>query len=121
MAKMYAAKFRLHSIRKVFKRSGVYLSNPIGNTGYGAIDSQIMSWAGKEGQNVDIPEIPYAYYKDISKPDRRFKVVSQSDVENSVKLYTRGTTMFSLPCVICGTYDDIEMHHVDHLSKITGN
>lgn len=37
MAKMYAAKFRLHSVKKVFKAGGIYLNKPIGKKGYGAI------------------------------------------------------------------------------------
>lgn len=41
LANMYAAKFRLHSIRKVFKAGGRELNKPIGKKGYGAIDLQV--------------------------------------------------------------------------------
>jgi len=41
LAKMYAAKFRLHSVKKVFKAGGKYLNKPIGKSGHGAIDNNL--------------------------------------------------------------------------------
>lgn len=129
VAKMYAAKFRLHSIRKVFKRGGVYLDKPIDSSGYDAIDLKIKEWAG-DTKELTIPPVPYAYYDDVPKVDRRFKVSEGNTKEivgienllrDSVKLFNRGTTMLEMSCYVCGMVENVEMHHIEPLHKIKGS
>ncbi len=68
-ARMYAAKFRLHSIRKVFKKGGKYLDKIIDNRGkgHGALVATILKDNAPKGADKEtlikdrrVAKIPYA-------------------------------------------------------------
>ena len=68
-ARLYAAKFRLHSIRKVFKKAGKYLDKIIDSRGkgWGALDATVLRDNAPKGADPEtlikdrrIAKVPYA-------------------------------------------------------------
>eukprot|EP00455_Lapot_gusevi_P030080 TRINITY_DN3226_c0_g3_i1.p1 TRINITY_DN3226_c0_g3~~TRINITY_DN3226_c0_g3_i1.p1 ORF type:complete len:772 (-),score=-170.68 TRINITY_DN3226_c0_g3_i1:2552-4867(-) len=126
LAKLYAAKFRLHTVAKVFKKSGVHLDRIIDNQGkgVGAQDSRILQWGGATLEEISkkrVTKVPYATWKEVTKPDRTFLIDKRNlapvlNLElifhRITRLFDKGLSSLNLPCLVCGTFEQIEMHHV---------
>lgn len=78
IAKLYAAKFKLDTMAKVFKRAGKDLSLPLSKSKrsvVGVTDEWVANWftsdvesASKQTKKRDIPPVLFCKYKDIPKP-----------------------------------------------------
>lgn len=117
LAKLYAAKFRLRTSKRVFRRAGKYLDKPCASKGYGAIDLKLLEWGNQSERRLTFDPIPYAFWKEVPKPDRRFKIAGMEKLlENPLKqaerFYDRGMSSLGMSCLICGSSENVEMHHV---------
>ena len=152
-AKLYAAKFKLGSMAKVFKIGGKGLDKPLSSNKksvVGVTDKQIKNWFQSDMNSVfvkienrKIQPILYSKYKDIPetlgnklksdwKPDF-VKIVSDKNGilklieamkknkitsidKNPLALLgwrmSKGIKVLGEPCLICGSHDNIQMHHV---------
>jgi group II intron reverse transcriptase/maturase len=159
-AKLYAAKFKLDSISKVFKRGGKGLNRPLSSNKssvVGVTDEWISNWfkpsdlnsVSVRGNNRIIRPILYSKYKDIPKnlgnklkPDWKPEFVKDLSDENGIlKLIeamkqnkltstdrnplsllgwrmSKGIKVFGEPCFICGSTNNVEMHHVKSLKDL---
>lgn len=77
LAKMYAAKYKLHTMAKVFKRGGGDLSKPLkareGFSHVGVTDEQIMKWEASvtgKGTPRKIPPILFEKYFKVPKAEK---------------------------------------------------
>jgi group II intron reverse transcriptase/maturase len=77
LAKMYAAKYKLHTVPRVFQKGGGDLSKPLkareGFSHVGVTDEQIMKWEGSvtgKGTPRKIPGILFEKYFKIPKPNK---------------------------------------------------
>ena len=163
-AKLYAAKFKLKSIRAVFKKGGRDLSKPLSKhrkSIVGVTDEWLTNWFNKGNMNNatviklerKIEPLLYTRYKDIPdrignklermwKPDFVKTLKKDQDAENKIteiiKLIregkimtcnnnpltllgwrmTKGIKALHEPCIICGTTENVEMHHVKSLKDL---
>lgn len=102
-AKLYAAKYKLRSIGKVFKKGGKGLNKPLSsNKGsvVGVTDERIMNWFNQKemnsavkGKTRKIQPILYVKYKDIPKhegnklkPDWKPEFVNKMEDKEFIKL-----------------------------------
>jgi retron-type reverse transcriptase len=93
-----AKKMKLRTLRKTFKKYGKNLS----------ITNE---------KNEIVQSYPTISYK---KPKKRFKLsaVSVEDlIDNLTNRIRRGRGDLAGPCKICGSNDNIEIHHINHLRK----
>ena len=77
LAKMYAAKYKLHTVPRVFQKGGGDLSKPLkareGFSHVGVTDEQIIKWEGSvtgKGTPRKIPGILFEKYFKIPKPNK---------------------------------------------------
>lgn len=140
VAKMYAAKFKLPTVAAVFKRGTNNLSIAIG--------ARIKSIVGVDANRDKIKGILFDRYHKIPKPKGNKMLTSSrplyertlrnvTDLEELVKQLSQSNTSGSknpleqmgrrleltissqgAPCEICGSYDEVDMHHVNRLSNI---
>ncbi|MEM9686432.1 MAG: reverse transcriptase domain-containing protein [Bacteroidota bacterium] len=131
-AKLFAAKFRYHSIAKIFAKSGKDLGKPLkAKRTIGATDELLAkmeeSVTGKSSKRrKGTSGIPFTRYSTIPKPD----IGVGTKVNNSGHLKDpllalewrsiRGNYAFGLPCAICGTDQEVEMHHIRALKHLKG-
>jgi group II intron reverse transcriptase/maturase len=139
LAMMYAAKFKLHRVAAVFKVGGNDLSKPIGRrlksvaSGLGDVklDGVLFSRYHK------IPRREYAMLPKTWNPayirnlenDINFETLLATIKEAGRSVSTdpliaagwrlsRSLSRQGTPCDVCGSYDDVEMHHVNPLKNI---
>ena len=79
-----------------------------------------MSQWGGTGK-IKLRGLKYSRLADFIKPDLATTSRKKSEHMNEPTLksliyYIRGTKALGLPCLICGTYKQVEMHHVRDLS-----
>lgn len=138
IAMMFAAKFKLGSRAKVFQRAGKDLSRLIkpaeGKTPIGSTDQRYEKWAESVG-GVLHPhpkkvwgKIPFVKARDIPAPDltplpRSFNLL-KGEFAMKDPLVTlagrgiRGRTLLQGVCSVCGSTEQVEMHHVRKLSDL---
>lgn len=155
IAKMYAAKFKMKTVARVFKYGGNDLSKPLGQRAksvVGVDDKDIKNIYNQHGSEYTrkIPGILYDRYYKIPSPCKNktekdwhpyyIKLLQKS--ENYVALIkvlekelihsgksnniirmlswrlSKGIASFDLPCIICGSTEDVHMHHVRSLQDI---
>ena len=137
IAKVYAAKFKCKTVARVFKIGGNDLSKPIGVTrksAVGVVDKKgakipgilydkywrIPDRKGSKFLNVWKPE----YLKSLEAEDLNSFIehILNSKSSNPLKslgwrlqksLYHQGA-----PCSVCGSYDDVQMHHIKAVKDI---
>lgn len=159
-AKLYAAKFKLDSIAKVFKKGGKGLDRPLSSNKssvVGVTDEWIKNWFKPSDMNSvsvkdqirRIQPILYSKYKDIPKnlgsklkpgwkpdfvKDLREKrgILTLIDAMKQNKLTSKENNPLSLlgwrmskgikvlgePCFVCGSSDNVVMHHVKSLKQL---
>jgi len=158
---MYAAKFRLGTVSKVFRRSGKALAKPLESRRdkltIGVTDALAEKWQESvTGKNTprQIPEVLFTRYKETPAPESRIQSVewtpkhvsslidSEADkiAQRKLKLaikgeisfkhkdplfrlgwrLSRGLAALNAPCAICGTYQDVEMHHIKSVKDLKG-
>jgi hypothetical protein len=141
-AKMYAAKYKLATRAKIFKLAGKYLEKPLkarkDKTPIGGLDQETETWFNKalrvvksmvtsderKGQ-VKIVKIPYVKTMEVPQADLRTTAKNPQEhfvdpILKSKIFYTRGIRALGLPCVVCGTTEGVEMHHIKRLSNLKG-
>ena len=123
LAKMFAAKFKLKTRAAVFKVSGPTFAKRLGpakgKTVIGATDDQLDT--GKE--HIKIPQMEFSKLIDFPKPDLATTSKKKSKhftcpVKKAKIYYIRGTKAFNLPCVNCGSKQNIEMHHIKSIGNL---
>ncbi len=142
LAKMYAAKYRLHSRAKVFRIAGKNLNKPLkaeeDKTPIGGLDEETKSWFERAvtkvvkmtkevKREVQIPIAPIPYAKTWEIPQADLRTTAKNPQEHfedpilkSKVFYTRGIRALGLPCVVCGTTEEVEMHHIRRLADLKG-
>lgn len=141
-AKTFAAKFHLSSIAKVFKAAGSYLNKPLkrGNRGplgivegqgkyglycpkYPAFTLKVQGYRKTDDvtiykkvintQNLDLI-INWILNENIHNREKTLKD-PLSKTGNHLK---KGVILLKGPCIVCGTYDNIHIHHVKSIKNI---
>lgn len=79
----------------------------------------------KESKGIKIPKIPYIYTKDIPGPDLRTTAKKTEEhmsdpIIKAQVYYLRGVRAMGLPCIVCGTEENVEMHHIRKLKDLKG-
>lgn len=125
LAKMFAAKYKLRTIQKVFRLAGKDLSKPLkrGITSvHGATDQQQIADAEKAGSvvNKEMPGVLYTKYARIPAPDLKplarkwnpWKGVQETHIPWPITRWTgfsiRGRLALSATCAYCGNDQQIE-------------
>jgi group II intron reverse transcriptase/maturase len=168
LAKMYAAKYKLHTVAQVFQKGGNDLSRPLkarkGFSHAGVTDEQIYKWersvTGK-GTARKIPEIIFDKYYKTPQPNknllakawqpeheriiasiydnktglilekerqklidfinRRARSSSKDPMERLAWRLSKGVSALYAACIICGSNQNVEMHHVRALKDLKRN
>jgi len=125
-AKLFAAKYKLRSIAKVFAKAGKDLKLPIkAKRARGIPSGTDQSLAKMEeevskkpSRRLETPTgLPFTRYSTISKPDIGVgtKYAARKPLEDPLEPLkwrsSRGSYAFGLPCAICGEEAGVEMHH----------
>lgn len=126
LAKLYAAKFRWHRISTIFKISGKDLSKPIKNKGgfFGKIDNENELKGLKFSKFSETPlgdKMPLNAKFEVSWPIiYKSNYISVMNIEEILRKYTiAGPIMITQkPCTVCGTYNDVQIHHIKPLRNI---
>ena len=130
-AKLLAAKFRMHSISKVFAKAGKDLGKSLGaDKPIGITDEKLSqmeeSISGKPSiRRKAKAGLPFTKYSSIPKPDIGVKAGKikrhLDDPLSSLEWRSiRGNYAFGLPCALCGSEIDVEMHHIRALKHLKG-
>ena len=148
IAKVYAAKFRLPTVASVFKIAGNDLSKPVGNRAksvVGAGETDVPK--GRKGQLKGIlfdryhkipepkgsklkpnwiPEYLASLQKHQLNAEEYLKYIwdnSKTEARNPLAAMAwRLETAISrqgAPCAVCGSYEDVQMHHKNPLKNIS--
>jgi group II intron reverse transcriptase/maturase len=139
LAKLFAAKFKLQSMAKVFAIAGKDLSIPIKTktNSIGVTDQELEDNIPSKMRKTErkIKGVPFTKYKDIKRPDikplakdfnRRITFGDSGDSTLPDPLISlnwrtsRGTLALNSICAICGSDKRIEMHHIRGLKYIKG-
>nr|YP_009710018.1 hypothetical protein [Coleochaete scutata]QFU80123.1 hypothetical protein [Coleochaete scutata] len=133
LAQLFAAKFKLRTRAQVFKRAGRDLSKPIltkkRKVAAGTTDQQLTKWAEEAGGIVTPAPIrlPYTKSCEISPPDVKSlssNWKAQQPIKDPLEMLNwrslRGRNLLISPCAICGSNEEVEMHHVRGLKDIKG-
>lgn len=146
IAKVYAAKFKLKTVASVFKIGGNALNKPIGARAKSVIGADETDTP--QGSNKKLTGILFDRYHKIPKPKgsklnpkwipEYLKALQKgNNLENFLKeiwelkgqkaknplaslAWRLANTLSSqgAPCVVCGSYEDVQMHHVRALKDI---
>lgn len=132
VAKLFAAKFKLGSLSKVFKKAGKDLGKQLksGNA-IGITDDKLAEMeenvSGKSSKRRKVETgLPFTKYSTIPTPDigvgtRLSAKAHMRDPLASLEWRSyRGSYAFGLPCAICGSEQDVEMHHIRALKHLKG-
>lgn len=115
IAKMYAAKYKKRTMAAIFKIAGPYLNrrirtkNPLGA---GALEEIIIP-------KICLPK-PVKYNKpDLSVHYTNSDKLNFDDIFKNIYSFSiRGTKALNMPCYVCGSVENVEMHHVRKISDI---
>lgn len=143
VAKMYAAKFKLPTVASVFKMGGNNLGKPLGASKKSAIGSnanqdkiqgilfdryhKIPRPKGSKLKPDWCPEFLEHLREDVT-PERF--VMSLWNISRSSSKNPLAQMMWRLentisrqgaPCAVCGSYDDVQMHHERPLKDINSS
>lgn len=149
IAKVYAAKFKLKTVAAVFKIGGNDLSKPIGIKAKSVIGADEKDTP--QGLNKSLTGILFDRYHKIPKPKGNKlkpnwvpeyvkaleKGVSSEDFLKYIWDMRKSSTKNPLalmawrldktishqgaPCSVCGSYEDVQMHHVRALKDIASS
>lgn len=145
IARVFAAKFKLRTRRKVYAKGGKDLSRPLnaktGKTALGATDAQAKAWAEEAGGQIkgSMPKIPYVKYGSIPKPTLAPLPQNWNPSHQSKESYTlygthkhheflrklnvrsgKGRTALEGIGAMCESSSNVEMHHVRALKDLKG-
>ena len=130
LAKTYAAKFKLESMRQVITRAGKDLSRSIKpeKRAIGNTDWRQMEDARKAGGKLKPTRVslPYTLAREIPKPDIRhsFSGISGGKIRDPYttmhNMALRAHGKFCGSCCACGSTENVEMHHVRGLKHLKG-
>lgn len=135
IAKMFAAKYRVHSKTSIFKRAGKDLSKPLQSVqSVGSTDIQRMREAKAAGGKLSgfISGIPFSKYHEIGKPDLKplnklwapKPGTKEKVLPDPLRILNwnsiRGRNILEGVCAKCGERDNVEMHHVRKLADLRG-
>lgn len=124
LAKMYAAKYKKQTIAAIYKVAGPFLhkrirvKNPLGATEY-----KLEDFSGSL-EKLEIPKVCLPRKAIYNKPDLSIhanvkdEIVFENIFKNIYNFSIRGTRAINMACNICGSFVDVEMHHVRKLSDI---
>jgi group II intron reverse transcriptase/maturase len=131
-AKLFAAKFRSHSISKVFAKAGKDLGKPLkAERPIGVTDELLanmeesVTGTSSKRRKVTVG-LPFTRYASIPRPDIGVgtKVTDSGHLKDPLLALEwrsiRGSYALGLPCAICGTDLDVEMHHIRALKHLKG-
>lgn len=84
-----------------------------------------MITATKREGRINIVKIPYVKTMEIPQPDLRTTAKNPQEhlgdpILKSKVYYLRGIRALGLPCVVCGTKEGVEMHHIKRLANLKG-
>ena len=131
-AKLFAAKYRTHSIAKIFAKAGKDLGQPLkADRPIGATDELLAKMEKSvPGTRSKRPKItiglPFTRYADIPWPDIGVGIKGTENDHLKDPLLAlkwrsiRGGYAFGLPCAICGTELNVEMHHTRAFKHLKG-
>ena len=131
-AKLFAAKYKLHTMAKVFGKAGKDLGKPLKGPSIGANDTKLKHDAKVAGGDLvwDFVGLLYTKYHKIPKPDLKplakgWKPGIGDSAEamaypltRYVERTIRGRTALKGVCASCGTTSNVEMHHVRKLADL---
>jgi len=124
IAKMYAAKYKKRTRAAIFKIAGPNLNrrirtkNPLGTTEF-----KLEEFAGSL-EEIIIPKICLPKPVKYNKPDLSVhytnadKLIFDDIFKNIYSFSIRGTKALNMPCYVCGSVENVEMHHVRKISDI---
>ena len=130
-AKLFAAKYKMRSISAVFKKAGKDLSRPlISKQVLGTTDHKQISDAREAGGDLKgrMPRMLYTRYASIPQPDLKPYAKNWSPgpkhpeetlpypLSQLVTHNLRGRSALQAICCVCGSADNVEMHHKRTLS-----
>jgi group II intron reverse transcriptase/maturase len=130
LAKTFAAKFKLDTINKVLAKAGKDLSRPlkskrsvIGNTD----ERQAMDAAKAGGKLITrTVRIPFTLAKEIPKPDTSHSFSGRAPGSKRDPFVVlrgkaeRAHTALKGVCCVCGSNQNVEMHHIRGIKELKG-
>lgn len=128
LAKMFAAKFKLGTVRKVFIKGGRDLSKRLKSgraPTVGMTDERLEKWESQRSKRKAIRKavkLPFVNGWEIPRPDVGVGSRKTSHMADPLRSLTwrnaRGSYALGRPCAVCGTFENVEMHHVRGLKYI---
>lgn len=124
IAKMYAAKYKKRTMAAIFKIAGPYLNkrirskNPLGVT-----ESKLEEFAGSQEEiiisKICLPKLGKYNKQDLSVYYTNEDKLNFDDIFKNVYSFSiRGTKALNMSCYLCGSVENVEMHHVRKISDI---
>ena len=124
IAKMYAAKYKKRTRAAIFKIAGPHLNRRIRTKNpSGATEFKLEEFAGAE-EEIIIPKICLPKSVKYNKPDLSVnytnadKLIFDDIFKNIYSFSIRGTKALNMSCNVCGSVENVEMHHVSNISDI---
>lgn len=124
IAKMYAAKYKKRTMAAIFKIAGPYLNKRIrAKNPLGATEFKLEEFAGSQ-EEIIIPKICLSKLIKYNKPDLSVhytnddKLIFDDIFKNIYSFSIRGTKALNMSCFVCGSVENVEMHHVRKSSDI---
>lgn len=127
IAKVYAAKFKMKTVATILKIGGNDLSKPIGVKAKSVIG--VNERVGSQDSQKKLTGILFDRYHKIPKPKSNklnpkwipeyLKALQNEDNSKNTENPGDWQTSQGAPCAMCGSYKDIQMHHVRALKDIT--
>lgn len=131
-AKLFAAKYKLRTMAKVFGKAGKDLGKPLKGPSIGANDEKLKHDARAAGGDLkwEFKGLLYTKYHTIPKPDlkplaKEWKPAVGDNTEAMAYPLTRyaertirGRTALKGVCAKCGSTSHVEMHHVRKLADL---
>lgn len=138
IAKMFAAKYKLRSVQRVFKRAGKDLRKLLkaGKKTHGASDQKLTADAKAAGSKVkvEMPALLYTKYAQVPLPDLKPLAKRWNPYNSGLQAQhipwpitrwtgfsVRGRMALSASCAHCGSDQSVEMHHVRGLKYLNKN
>jgi len=124
LAKMYAAKYKKRTMAAIFKIAGPCLNRRIRSKNpLGATEEKLEEYSGNL-EEIIIPKIGLPKLLKYNKPDLSVHYNNDDEFifddifKNIYSFSIRGTRALNMPCSICGSVVNVEMHHVRKISGI---
>jgi group II intron reverse transcriptase/maturase len=133
-AKLFAAKYRLHTMAKIFRKAGKDLGKPLKGPSIGANDEKLKHDAKAAGGELigEFKGLLYTKYKQIPSPDLKplakgwkpmvgpYEDHMTYPLTTYVERTLRGRTALKGVCASCRSTVNVEMHHVRKLADLKG-